>query len=145
MALPSLSFLRLKRCECCVNKAERLSDLPSCRRAGCTSPMSAADGCLSPRYRLENHCAGGPKQRSQSIGAFHSPWRSAFWSSPQIGCARCLGYCVLFCCIGYYEKEWVESDEHFCFGNLLRSAPHGGCVWHMCEEDPGVFYPGLTV
>lgn len=90
------------------------------RRAATVVIHHHADGCLSLRYRLED-CAGGePKQCGQSMRAFHSPWTSAFWSSPLIGRAL-LRYCwdFFFFSALCYEKEWVESDEHFGVGSLL--------------------------
>lgn len=64
---------------------------------------------------------GGPKRCGQSMGAFHSPWTSAFWSSPLIGRARSdtVGIFSFFSLSLYYEKEWEESDERFGVGSLL--------------------------
>lgn len=89
-------------------------------RRGYTSPISVADGCLSPRYRSEDCAWGGAKRSSQSMGAFHSPCTTAFlilntdWS----GRLRYCGDFFVFSAL-CSEKEWVESDEHFVVGSLL--------------------------
>lgn len=79
---------------------------------------------------------GGPKWCGQSMRAFHSPWTSAFWSSPPIG--RPHSHPAFFPGV-YYEKEWVESDEHFGVGSIQSfSWMCTAYVWESCCVPPSL-------
>lgn len=84
---------------------------------------------------------GGPKRCGQSMGAFHSPWTSAFWSSPLIGWVAPIlwGFFLFspFLCI-------MKRSGRRVMNTLVLAAcwASRGCAWHMCEN-PVVFPPTL--
>lgn len=98
-----------------------------------TSPMSVADCCLSPTYRLED-CAGGTKALRPINGGisfslnicfliFVADWSAPFW------------YCGLFFSSVLWKGVGGEWWTLWCWqpAVLFRR-----CAWHMCEN-PVVF------
>lgn len=121
------------------------------RRAATVVIHHHADGCLSLRYRLED-CAGGePKQCGQSMRAFHSPWTSAFWSSPLIGRALlryCWDFFFFFCSVlwkgvgGEWWTLWcwqpaeLLADVHGICARILLCSP-------LIAKNPQISLRGL--